>query len=181
MHMVLCALAVAPLGTQQPTWKDNPKNLLPTVKGKTSKGDSYIEVTLSNPSSDKGIFRLVQANTLVTQTVAQAYCKQIGGQLASIHSKQALDYLQASFLGTDVNGLDWLSLAWAWIGLHKDGPGKPLQWFDGTKVDYVKWPFGSPGGADTLEVALSLTTIYTDTCYFTDFTGWTLKWLICKM
>lgn len=173
-----CAVvAVAPL-QQQPLSVSRLPNV--GVKpGKTHKGEPLIDITLSNPASDKGVFRLINGGSFITQDQAQSYCKAEGGNLASIHSQQALDILHNMIR----QGAPWGAvITQVWIGLYNDGPGTAMKWYDGSKVDFTRPAYGfSPSEASVMS-ALSVAASYLGGAYFyNEVDGWQQTYLLCKL
>ncbi|XP_028288347.1 macrophage mannose receptor 1 [Parambassis ranga] len=61
---------------------------------------------------------------------AEDFCKAIGGNLMSVHSREDLDNLDISNT--------------AWIGLSSLGTNEGFVWSDGSPFSYEKWGFGEP-------------------------------------
>jgi hypothetical protein len=119
-----------------------------------------VELTVSLPASDKGRFRLIEAPDLLSQKAAQQTCRAEGGNLASIHSQQALNLVHSMTWD-----LDW-SLSRVWIGLYSEGPGKPLKWYDGSPVDFAKLAFDFPQKTQAITGALSVASKYAGSAYY---------------
>merc|ERR1712136_63798 len=66
---------------------------------------------------------------------AEAFCKECGGHLASIHSKLENDFIYNEFMSRRSDIVLWLA------GV-KDGNG--WIWSDETDMDYVNWGAGQP-------------------------------------
>ncbi|KAK3800966.1 hypothetical protein RRG08_001214 [Elysia crispata] len=78
--------------------------------------------------------------------------KSHNADLASINSKEELDFIQNRF-GGGKNDLSW-------IGLHKDRPGTPYTWANGDTVQYLPWVPNYIGQEPTGYVALSLVDLH---------------------
>jgi hypothetical protein len=150
---------------------------LDVTDGKTKQGFTYAEFALSSPPSDKGTFRVVKVKE-IKQKDAQELCKGEGGNLASIHSAQALNALH-DILGSGVIG--WTTdVPTVWIGLYSDGAGKPLKWYDGWPVDFKKLPFDFPQSSQAIEGALYIAAAYHGAAYFYD-SYFTMDTVLCKL
>ncbi|XP_042912775.1 macrophage mannose receptor 1 isoform X1 [Parasteatoda tepidariorum] len=71
---------------------------------------------------------------------ASERCKELGGKLASIHSKELSDFLTA-FILMNVEHT-------AWIGLNDRGTESHYKWEDGTELDFINWLPGQPSAAE---------------------------------
>ncbi|XP_071039410.1 macrophage mannose receptor 1 isoform X2 [Parasteatoda tepidariorum] len=69
---------------------------------------------------------------------ASERCRELGGKLASIHSKEQLDFLTAFLL---MNVKETL-----WIGLNDRDNESQYKWDDGTPYDYWNWEPDEPSG-----------------------------------
>jgi predicted dehydrogenase len=130
---------------------------------KTKQGLPCFEFKLSAPAADKGTFRLIKAK-FMDQSGAQQLCKAEGGSLASIHSGHALDalrYVMSDFGWPSVAGLKGVG-----IGLHSDGPGQPLKWYDGSPVDFTKLPMDFPQKTERILGALFVVSGSSGAAYF---------------
>ncbi|KAK3800969.1 hypothetical protein RRG08_001217 [Elysia crispata] len=95
-----------------------------------------------------------QSLVATTWETARVACRKAGdgGDLASINSKEELDFIQTKF-GGGSNDLRW-------IGLHKDRPGTPYTWVNGDKVQYLPWVSNYTGQEPTGFVAVSLINLH---------------------
>ncbi|KAK3800971.1 hypothetical protein RRG08_001219 [Elysia crispata] len=95
-----------------------------------------------------------QSLAATTWESARLVCRKAGdgGDLASINSKEELEFIQKTFGG----GTDELR----WIGLYKDSPGTPYTWANGDTMQYFPWASDYPGDESSGYVALSLTNLH---------------------
>ena len=89
---------------------------------------------MTNPANQHDYFLLAPGSW----TAAEREAENLGGTLVIINDAAEQDWVFATF-GHDGN--EERSL---WIGLHRERPGGPFVWVDGTKVDYVDWHSGQP-------------------------------------
>ncbi|XP_062297513.1 macrophage mannose receptor 1 [Scomber scombrus] len=79
---------------------------------------------------------------------AQDFCKAIGGNLMSIHSRQ--DISNAQFRGSSA----------AWIGLSLQSTNGGYVWTDGTAFSYENWGFGEPNNYNSNEHCAEVQSYY---------------------
>ncbi|KAF6259852.1 hypothetical protein COO60DRAFT_1459939 [Scenedesmus sp. NREL 46B-D3] len=124
-----------------------------------------------------GRFWLVDTRDPLSQEAAQQVCKREGGNLASIHSVQALNILHYM-----MKCWEWSAIIQqVWVGLYSDGPGQPLKWYDGSPVDFTKLPFGFPAKTTAVQGALYTPAAYLGGAYFFDMNDWMTAALLCKL
>ncbi|KAM9712648.1 macrophage mannose receptor 1 isoform 1-T1 [Menidia menidia] len=70
---------------------------------------------------------------------ALTFCRDIGGDLMSIHSAEELSVFSTR------------SFESAWIGLRLQGPNEGFAWSDGSPIDYDNWGFGEPNNHNDVE------------------------------
>ena len=68
-----------------------------------------------------------------TFAAASRYCKEKGANLASVHGKVEMKFLDR-----------YLKSKSYWIGLNDRKKENAFAWTDGTKVDYTKWGKSQP-------------------------------------
>lgn len=64
-------------------------------------------------------------------------CMKLGGELASIKDEAEDDFL-FDFIKEKLGFRTW-------IGLHRDGPGQPWKWMDGSLAPYFRWDLAAKG------------------------------------
>lgn len=75
---------------------------------------------------------------------AQQECRNLGGELVSVHSQSQHDWLLTTSNALNV-GYEW------WIGFNDVAEEGTFQWDDGSTVDYTNWNYGEPndwGGSE---------------------------------
>jgi len=72
---------------------------------------------------------------------AESEAEKIGGRLVIIKNAAEQKWVFAQF------GRDGDRERSLWIGLHRQSPGGPFIWIDGSSVDYVNWYSGQPDNA----------------------------------
>ncbi|KAK3729838.1 hypothetical protein RRG08_058156 [Elysia crispata] len=85
-----------------------------------------------------------------TWETAGGICKQVGGDLATINSKEEYDFIRREFGNGNKEQM--------WIGLSKQTPGTPYTWANGERVRYLPWTLNYTGQEPTAYVAMSLNT-----------------------
>ena len=75
---------------------------------------------------------------------AENYCKQLGGGLASIHTKEGMNAIAAGqSLSTKSNGF--------WLGLNSINAPPIVQWNDNTPITFTNWNTGEPNNYNKVE------------------------------
>ncbi|KAK3729845.1 hypothetical protein RRG08_058161 [Elysia crispata] len=69
-----------------------------------------------------------------TWNSARMECQQSGGDLATINSKEELEFIQNKLKGTRIPRNQH-----CWIGLHKERIWTPYKWMNGDPVQYIPW------------------------------------------
>uniref|UniRef100_A0A4Q8K218 U36-Liphistoxin-Lth1b_1 n=2 Tax=Liphistius TaxID=62150 RepID=A0A4Q8K218_9ARAC len=73
-------------------------------------------------------------------TSAQSFCRNIGANLASVHSDRETDFILRS-INSDSNIRRYNTV---WIGLHALNIRDNFEWNDGSELDYRNWNSGEP-------------------------------------
>ena len=71
-------------------------------------------------------------------------CREMGGHLATVTSKEDLEDICALLNETDAR--------YAWIGCYRNN-NEALTWVDGTEVDFYAWAPGEPSETDAYDGA----------------------------
>ena len=98
---------------------------------------------VTNPANGHDYYLLAPASW----PAAEGEAENLGGSLAIIRTADEHNWVFAQF-GHDGDNKE-RSL---WIGLHRQWPGGPFVWVDGSKVDYVNWDAGQPDNAGGNEI-----------------------------
>ncbi|KAK6969999.1 lymphocyte antigen 75, partial [Biomphalaria glabrata] len=79
---------------------------------------------------------------------ARKYCKGLGANLPSIHSRLENDFLNRIAIGYDVYEI--------WIGLHDSSQETVFEWTDGTSYNFQRWLAGEPNNYRAAEDCVEL-------------------------
>jgi hypothetical protein len=80
-----------------------------------------------------------------TWTTSEAEAESLGGTLAVVRNAEEQKWIFSTFGAYRGTNRD------LWIGLHRVGPERSLQWVTGENFDYQNWAGGQPDDAGRLE------------------------------
>ncbi|XP_030828651.1 macrophage mannose receptor 1 [Strongylocentrotus purpuratus] len=130
--------------TDAPSWDDTScADLHPTICRTTNAQppDPVEELPgycQSGQTAFGGYCYYVPDGLVFTEWYSASYqCQQMGGELASIHSKEENEFIR-DLVQTDIGKRN------VWVGLERGPSGGFTNWNDGTPVDYVQWDNGEP-------------------------------------
>ncbi|XP_041458281.1 macrophage mannose receptor 1-like isoform X1 [Lytechinus variegatus] len=130
--------------TDKPSWDDTScTELHPTLCRTTNaKPPEPVEELPGYCQSDQTSFGgncyyVPNEFVFVEWQTARYQCQQMGGDLASIHSKEENEFIR-KLVQTRIGKRN------VWIGLERGSSGGFTQWNDGSPVDYVQWDNGEP-------------------------------------
>jgi hypothetical protein len=113
-----------------------------------SAGAEIIAGPVTNPANGHDYYLLAPQSW----PAAEAEAENLGGTLAIIKNEAEHKWVFAQF------GHDGDQERSLWLGLHRQWPGGPFVWMDGTKVDYANWDAGQPDNCGGNENCVNMRT-----------------------
>ncbi len=101
---------------------------------------------LTNPANGHDYYLLAPEGWTAAETEAE----NLGGTLAIIRNAAEQQWVFEKF------GHDGAKERSVWIGLHRQWPGGPFVWVDGSKLDYANWSGGEPDNGGGVEGCVHL-------------------------
>src|ERR1039458_8899237 len=104
-------------------------------------GAEIIAGPITNPANGHDYYLLAPQSW----PAAEAEAENLGGTLAIIKNEAEQKWVFAKF------GHDGDKERSLWLGLHRQYPGGPFMWMDGSPVDYANWCNGQPDNGGGVE------------------------------
>ena len=109
-------------------------------------GAEILAGPLTTPANGHDYYLLAPAGWTAAETEAE----NLGGTLAIIRNAAEQQWVFEKF------GHDGAKERSVWIGLHRQWPGGPFVWVDGSKLDYANWSGGEPDNSGGVEGCVHL-------------------------